>query len=112
MQTTTPRESYAAWLRRKMGERGLSVRALARAWNPEDPETARRALRRYLAGVQPIARTRGEIAEAMGSEETEPASDDEEEGDLLAVLDQRLAEMWTIVDRIRRERTHGMRRVA
>lgn len=81
--TTTSRESYSDWLTRKMEEGGFSLRSLARAWNPDDPETARRSLRRYLKGMVPIARTRQEIAQALGSEETGPGSDsDDAEGDL------------------------------
>lgn len=76
MDTTT--ETYAEWLGRKMREGDKSIRALARAWNPADPETARRALKRYLGGVVPREKTRGEIAAALGSSETGPASDDQE----------------------------------
>lgn len=82
MQTSTSQETYAVWLARTMEERGFTQRSLAKAWNPADPENARRAIRRYLKGMVPIVRTRLEIARALGSDETEPAaSDDDKEGD-------------------------------
>lgn len=81
MKTTTSPETYAQWLKRQMDERGFTLRGLARAWNPNDPENARRALRRYLKGMVPIERTRAEIARALGSDESEPANSDDEEGD-------------------------------
>lgn len=82
MQPNATRETYATWLARKMDEGGFTQRSLARKWNPEDPETARRAIRRYLGGMVPIARTRSELADALGSTETEPSSsDDDKEGD-------------------------------
>jgi hypothetical protein len=62
-----------------MQERDLSQRALARMWKPEDPETARRAIRRYLSGMVPIRRTRDELAVALGSESSGPDSDDSED---------------------------------
>lgn len=79
MTTTTGGESYAAWLRREMTERSFSQRSLARAWNPEDPETARRAIRRYLNGMVPIKRTRDQIATALGSDDSGPDADDSED---------------------------------
>lgn len=81
MEIGSTTETYAKWLERKMAEAGLSTRALARRWNPNDPETARRALRRYLDGMVPITRTRLEIATHLGSQESEPAESDDAEGD-------------------------------
>lgn len=81
MDTTSTREDYATWLARQMQEGGFTQRSLARAWKPEDPETARRAIRRYLGGMVPIVRTRRELADALGSSETEPDSSDDKEGD-------------------------------
>lgn len=81
MHATTERETYAVWLARKMEEGGFTQRSLARAWNPEDSENARRAIRRYLKGMVPIVRTRLELARALGSEESEPrlpSADDSE----------------------------------
>ena len=74
MQTQS--ESYAQWLRRQMGEQGLTQRSLARQWMPEDPETARRYVRRYLKGVIPIERTRRYLSRALGVEDPghEPAT--------------------------------------
>lgn len=80
--TNTTAETYAQWLERKMTEGGLSQRALARKWKPTDAETARRALRRYLNGMVPIARTRLEIAAHLPGDDSEPAEGDEDaEGD-------------------------------
>lgn len=81
METATANETYAVWLRRQMDERGFTQRSLARAWNEDDPETARRAIRRYLKGMVPIERTRREISGALGCSGTGPAPDPEKEGD-------------------------------
>lgn len=83
MQKTMSRDTYAAWLERQMREHGWTLRGLARAWNPDDPETARRALRRYLKGMVPIARTRRDLAEVIGCKETgpSPSDDDSKEDD-------------------------------
>lgn len=93
MHTATPRETYAEWLSRQMRERNLSQRGLARAMRPGDPETARRALKRYLNGMVPQERTRIDIARALGTDETGPSesSDDDEEGSLLADLQRLIA---------------------
>lgn len=79
--TNTASETYSQWLGRQMADRGFTQRSLARAWNPQDPETARRALRRYLKGMVPIARTRLEIAKALGVEESGPGSSSDDEED-------------------------------
>lgn len=75
MSVSAPRETYQEWLARKMDEGGHTLRGLAKKWNPENPEVARRALRRYLKGVVPISRTRLEIARILGSDDSEPSSD-------------------------------------
>jgi len=77
--TMRTREGYAAWLHRQMSERGVSARELARRLSPEDPENARRAVRRYLSGTVPIARNRARIAQALGAEETWSADDEAED---------------------------------
>ena len=51
------------WLRGQIESQGLSRRELARRWKPEDPETARRYIARYLGGVVPIRRTREDRTE-------------------------------------------------
>lgn len=81
MESRTAVETYAQWLGRQMAERRFTQRSLARAWNPRDPENARRAIRRYLGGMVPIARTRHDLAQALGCEETGPAAPDDKEGD-------------------------------
>lgn len=100
MSTSTSNETYAQWLERQMQERGFSTRSLARVLNPEVPEVARRALRRYLNGMVPQARTRIAIAQALGSEESEPSSssDDDKGGSLLAALRNRLHEAEALAD--------------
>lgn len=77
--TTSNRESYAQWLRREMDERGVSLRELARRLGPNDPETWRRSLRRYLKGMVPLAKTKERIAAALGSEATGPDADLEDD---------------------------------
>lgn len=81
MEIASPTETYAVWLRRQMDERGFTQRSLARAWNEDDPETARRAVRRYLKGMVPIERTRRELARALGCGDIGPAPDPEKEED-------------------------------
>lgn len=81
MEIATTTESYAVWLRREMDDRGFTQRSLARAWNEDDPETARRAIRRYLKGMVPIERTRREISSALGCSNTGPAPDPDKEED-------------------------------
>lgn len=57
----------ATWLREELDERGLSVRGLARAIDPANPERGRRNLHRYLTGsTQPNAPMRKKIADALG----------------------------------------------
>ena len=70
-------ETYAEWLARKMSEGGFSIRSLARSWQPDSAEDARRSLRRYLDGMTPRERTRAEIAAALRSQETGPAEPSE-----------------------------------
>lgn len=79
MTSTTQRETYATWLERKMAAGGFTQRSLARTWKPDDAENARRSLRRYLKGVVPMQRARDEIAFALGSEETGPSDDTEDD---------------------------------
>jgi hypothetical protein len=81
MEITTSRESYSDWLARKMDEGGFTLRSLARAWNPSNPETARRTLRRYLNGMVPRPSTQAELAKALGSDDSGPADGDDKEED-------------------------------
>lgn len=62
-QTETP---FAQWLRAQLAEKGWGVRTLARHMNPLEPEVARRALNRYLAGGLPTAAYRASIADGLG----------------------------------------------
>lgn len=78
--TETPRQTYAEWLRERMDERGLGVRALARLIDPMKPDVARRALRRHLNGMVPIARTRQMYARVLGTgDDLGPAAEDVED---------------------------------
>lgn len=81
MQTVTAKQTYAQWFQGMLDSHGFSQRSFARAWKPSDPETARRAVRRYLGGMVPIERTRHEIAEVFGSKESGPATDTDSEVD-------------------------------
>jgi ribosome-binding protein aMBF1 (putative translation factor) len=78
---TGTRETYAEWLEKQMQERGLSRRALAKIWRPDDIESARRSIRRYLGGMFPQERVRREIADALGVAELGPAGADDAEED-------------------------------
>lgn len=72
-------ESYAEWLQARMNERGLTQRQLAKLLRPDSPETARRAVRRYLKGMVPTERTRHVISTALGTHDLgpdDPAEDD------------------------------------
>lgn len=101
MSNTTARESYSDWLQRKMQEGGFSQRSLARAWNPKNPESARRSLKRYLNGMTPHPRTRAQIAAVLGSKETGPADDDKEATyDPISDLRRRLAELSQVVEEL------------
>lgn len=71
--------AYAEWLREKMDERGLSQRGLATRINPNNPEVARRSVRRYLKGMVPLQRTRVVIADALGTEDLGPDAADSED---------------------------------
>lgn len=71
--------SYAQWLQARMEEQGLTQRQLAKLLRPDSPETARRAVRRYLKGMVPTERTRHHISGVLGTRDLgpdEPAEDD------------------------------------
>lgn len=67
MTATETRPTYAQWLRSRMEERGLTQRSFAKLVNPNDPEVARRAVRRHLKGMVPLERTRRVYAEVLGT---------------------------------------------
>lgn len=77
--TSTTHAAYGDWLRQRMEERGLSQRQLGARLTPDNPEIGRRAVRRYLKGMTPIARTREAIAHALGTDEVGPDGSDEED---------------------------------
>ncbi len=98
MSTVTGRENYATWLSRKLDEAGYTVRGFAKRMNPENPEIARRTLRRYIKGdVIPREPAQREIAEHLGSEEIGPSDDDDEESDLFAELQRRVDEISALL---------------
>lgn len=71
--------TYAGWLREKMDEKQLSQRQLGARLTPDNPEIGRRAVRRYLKGMTPIARTREAIADALGTHDVGPEPDAEDD---------------------------------
>jgi hypothetical protein len=80
MATTAKTSWFAPKFRAALNESEMSVRAVARAWRPKDPETARRSLIRYLQnGIVPHPHTRAEIAAVLGLGENGLEPDDEEE---------------------------------
>lgn len=103
MNTIAGNETYASWLSRKLDEGNFTVRGFAMKMNPENPEIARRTLRRYLSGQYvPRQAARDEIAAQLGSTETGPtASDDDEEDDLLAALERRVNELSLLIQQAR-----------
>jgi hypothetical protein len=77
---TETRQTYAQWLRQKMAERDLGVRGFARKIDSANPDQARRALRRHLNGMIPIARTRQMYARVLGTgDDLGPDSEDVED---------------------------------
>lgn len=81
MTATQKKQSwFAPKLRAELDRQNTSVRGLARAWRPTDPETARRSIIRYLQnGIVPNATTRAELAEALGCLNGSLEPDDEED---------------------------------
>lgn len=72
-------QTYAEWLQARMEDRGLSQRELGKLLRPDSPETARRAVRRYLRGMVPTQRTREHISGVLGTKDLgpdDPAEDD------------------------------------
>jgi len=79
MSQAETKQTYASWLRERMNDRQLTQRSLAKLINPDDPETARRSIRRYLKGMVPLERSRRIIADALGSEDSGPDDLDDED---------------------------------
>lgn len=79
MSVNAEAASYAEWLQARMEERQLTQRQLAKLLRPDSPETARRAVRRYLRGMVPTQRTRAVISGVLGTEDLGP--DDSAEDD-------------------------------
>jgi hypothetical protein len=98
---------FATNLRQTLDALDLSTRAAARAWNPEDPETARRTINRWLAGTTPSETARDSFAAAVGATATMlPLPTDE---DVTADL---LADLMAAVRRLERTQTEILERVA
>ena len=81
MSTTESRQTYAEWLRGQMDSQGLGVRSLSRLIDPTNPDLARRALRRHLNGMVPIARTRQMYARVLGTGDDLGPDSEDVEGD-------------------------------
>jgi len=84
MQTAQREGWFGTKLATALDTQGMSVRGLARRLRPDDPESARRTLHRYLAGRTPSPEMRQQIATALGIDagDLEPdSSDDEDEED-------------------------------
>lgn len=63
-----------------MDEKELTQRSFAKLVNPEDPETARRSIRRHLKGMLPLERTRHVYAEVLGTgDDLGPDAEDAED---------------------------------
>jgi transcriptional regulator with XRE-family HTH domain len=60
---------FAETVRAELSRQNLSIRGLARRMNPGDTEKARRSLYRWLNdGIEPSAKSRAAVAEALGVE--------------------------------------------
>lgn len=78
---------YGKRLRTALEETGTSIYRLSRNMNPQQPESARSNIQRYLAGrVLPGIESRHEIAEQLGRPELRSVPDDDEEADPVADL--------------------------
>lgn len=81
------RDTFAQRLRTELDRADLSVRALAKRLDADNPETARRNLMRYLSGsTKPGQRMRDAIADALGVDRSLLSADDEEEEEVAAAL--------------------------
>lgn len=65
-------QTYAEWLQARMDEKGLTQRQLGKLLRPDSPETARRAVRRYLKGMIPTERSRQSISDVLGTRDLGP----------------------------------------
>lgn len=81
-----PRQDvYRERLRSAIDRNQVSVRALARRMDSEQPERARRNLHNWLSGVVPSPAHRAELAELLDDEALLEGEDDEE-SDPVALL--------------------------
>lgn len=70
---------YALNLRRTLENRGVSVRALGKLTDPDDPERGRRRVQRHLSGrYMPSPASQRTYAEALDAPELAPTDDEEE----------------------------------
>lgn len=95
--------SYAEWLQARMEEKELTQRQLAKLLRPDSPETARRAVRRYLKGMVPTERTRQHISVFSESRTLGPTIP-RRMTDLVATLNARIDELHLLVQRLAVER--------
>lgn len=78
--------SFQTKLAAELGERGMGYRTLAKLLDPENVETQRRTIRRWMKGVQaPTRASRDAVTDALGLERGVLDPDDEEDS-LVRVL--------------------------
>jgi hypothetical protein len=74
---------YAISLRKAMEQRGISVRALGKLTDPDDPERGRRRVQRHLTGrYMPTEASQRTYEEALNAPELAPLGEDDEEDSL------------------------------
>ena len=93
MASTVHEGWFSSKLSAALETQEVSIRTLARRWRPNDPESGRRSLHRYLAGRTPAPEIRQQLAEALGidAEHLEPdgdGDDDEEDRALRRIVGQ------------------------
>lgn len=95
------RHMFATNLKTKMIENDISARKLAAAWRPDNPESGRRNIHKYLAGQIPTDRVAAEIAVALDVpvEELVGSDDEEDIHQMVADLRAQLTALTRAVDR-------------
>lgn len=86
----TERTSFGQRLRRELDSQGVSVRELARRIRPDDPESGRRNIARWLAprnrAVTPSRATINLVADVLGVDTKSLSADDEEDSPVAALF--------------------------
>ena len=82
MSVAPQRTRFGTDLRKHLDQRGMSLRALARALNQSQPEVARRNLARWIGGYnEPSRLNRIAVARALGLPDETFLDEDDEEAD-------------------------------